>query len=165
MSFFRLGLILVLLWGIPFVVSALDYTDLYPHLPELPGFKAEPPSGSSVKAFGGMMIQAERTYRSGKKSLIARIHIGPAVTMMWMPFSMQVSYDNPEERLDTISIEGFPAKIIVHKKEKRGEVYVLLTQKGQPKALFTIDYEGLSWEEAQKCFSRFKLKDLVQKIP
>jgi len=162
---FRLFLALFFICGGAVVALALDYTDLYDHLPELPGFKAGPPSGSSVKAFGGMMLQAERPYYNGEKTLTAHIYVGPAVTMMWAPFSIQVSYDNPEERLDTVSIEDFPAKIIYHKKEKGGLLYVLLTQKGQPKALFSLEYHGLSWEEVEKYLPRFKLKDLVRKLP
>ncbi len=145
---------------------ALEYRDLYAHLPDLPGLKGQPPSGSSIKAFGGLMLQAQRLYQaSPQRTLEAQIHIGPAVTMMWMPFSIQVSYDNPEERLDTVSVEGFPAKLIWHKKEKRGELYVLLSEKGQAKALFTLQFQGFSWEEIQKFLPHFRLSELLPKLP
>ncbi|WP_297058090.1 hypothetical protein [Thermosulfurimonas sp.] len=149
----------------PGSVRALTYTDLYPFLPDLPGFKAEPPSGSSMQTPAGTFTSAERTYRAGAQTLHVRIVTGSMAQMMWVPLAMQISYDTPEERLETITIQGFPAKRLTRKKEKGGTLLILLSQeKTRTPALMIVECEGLTPAEAQKYLSSFRLKDLASKV-
>ena len=151
--------------GRPETVRALTYTDLYPFLPDLPGFKAEPPSGSSMQTPAGTFTSAERTYRAGARSLHVRIVTGSMAQMMWIPLAMQISYDTPEERLETITIQGFPAKRLTRKKEKSGTLLILLSrEKTRTPALMIIECEGLTPAEAQKYLSSFRLKDLASRL-
>ena len=157
-----LWIVLGFLWSFP--VWALDYTDLYEYLPDLPGFKAQPPSGMKVQTAGGVMVSAEREYRGSGPSLKVQIITGPMVAGMWLPFSMQFSYENPQEKLETTSIEGFPAKVLIRKPANSGEILVLLSSSNTPDALFVMHFQGLSPEEARKYIPSFRLKELASRL-
>ncbi len=154
---------LFLWWSTP--VWALHYTDLYAYLPDkLPGFEAQEPQGSVMQAFGAYILNVERSYQGPGRSLKVQITSGPTVASIWLPFAMQISYDTPEERMETIKVQGFPAKMIVRKKSLQVDIYVLLTPAGTPGALAILQFEGLSPEEAQKYLSYFKFREIAQKF-
>lgn len=158
-----LAVILVGLWVGP--ALGLNYTELYPYLPNLPGFKAGEPTGMTVTTPAGEMTTAERTYTAEARRLTVRIAVGGMVQGMWFPLTMQVSYDTPEERMESLKVEGFPAKRITRKKEKGGTLVILLSRENaSAPALFMMECEGLTPSEAQKYLRHFRLKELARKL-
>ncbi len=163
MKSFYLSLVAVLVWAV--IAFGLNYTDLYPYFPEIPGFKAEAPTGMTVTTPAGDMTTVERTYHSGGKTLRAQIMVGGMAQGMWYPLTLQISYDSPEERLETLTLEGFPAKRITRKREKGGTIVILLSKKNAfPLALFVLECQGITPTEAQKHLKHFRLKELAQKL-
>ncbi len=150
---------------LPGLALGLNYTELYPYFPEIPGFKAEAPTGMTVTTPAGEMTTVERTYRAGEKTLRAQLMVGGMAQGVWYPLTLQVSYDSPEEKLESLTVEGFPAKRITRKKEQAGTLILLLSPKGAfPVALFVLECQGLTPAEAQKHLKHFRLKDLARRL-
>ncbi|QJA06449.1 hypothetical protein FVE67_06370 [Thermosulfurimonas marina] len=158
-------LLALLVLALAFPLWALNYTDLYPYLPELPGFKASEPTGMKVATPGGEMVSAERNYEAGPRRLTARILMGQMAAGLWFPFAMQISYDTPEEKLESLKIEGLPAKRITHKKSPGGTLLVLLSrEKTALPALFMLECQGMVPAEVEPLLKHFRLSELARKL-
>ncbi len=153
--------ILALVLLIISVSFAQSYKDLYPYLIELDGWKASEPSGKQSKTFFGEMLSVERQYTQDGKSLKVQILKGSMVMAMWMPFSMVVEQDSPEQYMKTMEIEGFKAAIDHKKKENAGKVIIMVA----PTAAFIMDYNGIKdYNEALNLVKKFPLKKISMKL-
>ncbi len=148
-----------------FSQSDLSYKDLYKYLIDLKGWNCEKPTGSLLKTPMGTAINAKRSCRKENKGINVQILAGTMATMAWMPFSMVVEYDSPDEFVKTKNIDGFK-EVIMHQKGEGnpgGTIAILLYQTASaPYAIFVMNYENMDYKEAEKLVKKYPLKDMAK---
>jgi len=162
------------IWGclIIFVFStiamAASYSDLYPYLKKLPGWKADPPTGASVQLPDLHLITATRAYQKGKKTITAMIMIGPQALASWLPYAEGFKLDTPNELVTTQKIKDFYVQIIYDKQNHSGGILVELSapeDNGSRKAAaFHLSFNSMKPEEALKIAEKFDWKGMQKAV-
>ncbi|WP_457643248.1 hypothetical protein [Persephonella sp.] len=155
----KIYLLLLFILGFS-VVYAQSYQELYRYLVDLEGWKGEQPEGSEITAMYGRIITAERIYEKENSSLDVSIIKSPMASSMFAPFSMIQEVDTPEEHVKVFKLNGFPVGITHRKKEKSGEITVLLGEAG----IFSLQYTNLSEKETVNILKKFPLKEIAEKL-
>ncbi len=147
---------------------AANYSDLYPYLKKLSGWKAKAPTGASVQMPDLHLITATREYKKGKKSLTAMIMIGPQALASWLPYAEGFKLDTPNELVTTQKIKDFPVQIIYDKKNHCGGILVELSapeDSGSRKAAaFHLSFNSMGPEEALKIAEKFDWEGMQKAV-
>jgi len=163
-------------WGCLFIILAItttialaaSYTDLYPYLKKLPGWKADPPTGASVQMPDLHLITATRAYQKGKKTFTAMIMIGPQALASWLPYAEGFKLETPHELVTTQKIDNFSVQIIYDKQNHSGGILVELSSPeengSQKAAAFHISFNSMKPEEALKIAEKFDWKDIQKAV-
>ena len=160
-----LSLVFIVLIYSGFAIAIdLKYTDFYKYLVDLKGWKASKPTGSELKSPMGSTISSERTYRQGEKEMHVEIVLGQAAYGLWTPFTMGMTFENPEELFKTTKIKGLPAGLNHRKKDKNGAVIVLLANKPDLVIVFMINYLNMDYKEVLDIVEKFPLERMKQEF-
>ncbi len=165
---FMVALALVLPAAVSF---AADYDGFLPLLIDLPGWKAEPAEGADASAAGMKAVSANRTYENGERKIEASILVGIQAGAAWTPGNQEgYKMETPEGLMEVKKINGFMVSYIYEKASKSGGIVVLLRydeSKPDSGAVFAINFEGLTLDEAMKMAQRFswqKMKDQAARL-
>ena len=137
-----------------------SYTDLYPYLVDLKGWKGKKPTGSKMSGPFGMLITAQREYSNNNKSLDVTIFKGSMATAMFAPFAMITEMDTPTEYVKVFKFKGFKTGLSHNKQENSGEILIFLA----PDGIFSVKYTGMGYKEALDLIEKFPLKDISKKL-
>ncbi len=137
---------------------AADHTLVTPLLVDLKGWNAEPAGGMTMDMGSSKMINAVREYRQGDKELKAMMILGNQAMTQGSMQAMKT--ESAEGKMSISTIDGFKVQIFYDKKENSGGVMVLLGQKQQQGAMFTLLYKGLSEEEGLEAAKKFNWKEM-----
>ncbi len=136
------------------------YSELYPFLVDLKGWKAGAPTGMNMAGPTGEMVTAERRYERAGASLTASIVSGVGAYSAWTPFSMGITLDSPDTFMKTLSLKGYPAGVNHNKKDSSGVVVVLIKSAETNSVALVLDYQGIGPEEAISLAKRFPFKKI-----
>ncbi len=150
-------LIVLLLFSFSYAGS---YTDLYPYLVDLKGWKGEKPTGSKMSGPFGLVITAQRNYSKNNKSFEVTIFKGSMATAIFAPFTMITEMDTPTEYVKVFKFMGFKTGLSHNKQGNSGEIVILLA----PDGIFSVKYSGMGYKEALDLIKKFPLKDISKKL-
>ena len=139
------------------------YAELANLLVDIQGWEASDATGMNMSGPMGDMVNAVREYEKDGKSLSAQIIVGIAAQGAWAPFETGYSMDSSEILVKTMDISGFRVGISHEKKEDSGGIVVLLNAEGSS-GIFTLAYEGISYDEALSIAQRFPWKSIEEAI-
>ena len=134
------------------------YSKLCEHLKDLKGWQAEKCTGMNMTASPmGEVVSATRSYSMGDESVNAVIVSGMQATSYWAPFAYNMQMDSDDQFVKITKIKGFSVGIIYNKKDKSGNIAVLLKKSGNntPAALFNIGFNNMDWEKALDIAKKF----------
>ncbi len=162
----------VLALALPAAVSfASDYDGFLPLLIDLSGWNAEPADGADASAAGMKAVTANRTYENGDRKIEANLLVGTQAGAAWMPdYKEGYKMETPEGIMEVKKINGFMVSYIYEKESKSGGIVVLLQDdpsKPDMGAVFAINFEGITLDEALKTAQRFswqKMKDQAARL-
>jgi hypothetical protein len=162
----------VLLLALPALGAyAAGFDALLPLLIDLPGWEAEPADGAEATEEGVRAVTAYRNYASGNQSFDVNILVGMQAMMTWMPdYKEGFKMETLEEVMEVKNINGFLVFYTYEWENKSGGIIVLL-QGGEDNpdlgAVFAVDFEGLSLDEALNTAQRFdwaKMKEQIARL-
>ncbi len=145
-----------------------SFTQLYPCLKNLNGWKADPPTGANVQLPDMHLVTATRSYQKGKQLITALIMIGPQALASWLPYAEGFQLDTPDESVSTKTVNNFPIQIIYDKKNHSGAILVELSSQEdkdtKKAAAFHISFTSMKPEEALKIAEKFDWKEIQKKV-
>jgi len=136
------------------------YTDFYPYLVDLKGWKAEKPTGSKMSGPFGVALTVQRDYSRDGRRLEVTIFKGSMATAMFAPFTMITEMDTPTEYVKVFKFKGFKTGLSHNKQENSGEIIIFLA----PDGIFSVKYSGMGYKEALDLVEKFPLKDISKKL-
>ncbi|WP_457635169.1 hypothetical protein [Persephonella sp.] len=150
-------LIVLLLFTLSYAGS---YTDLYPYLVDIKGWKGDKPTGSKMSGPFGTAVTAQRSYIKDSKSLEVTIFKGSMAAAMFAPFTMITEVDTPTEYVKVFNFKGFKTGLSHNKQENSGEIIVFLA----PDGVFSVKYSGMGYKKALDLIGNFPLKEISKKL-
>ncbi len=163
----KIGLLVgILIVGLGFCAANAKmpaYDALTGLLVDIKGWEATAAEGSQMNhPMTGEMVSATRDYSKDGATFTANLIGGGPAQMAMMPFAMNFSLDSSDEMVKNEDIDGFKVHRQHYKSDKEGSVVVAISDTA-PAAVFVLNYEGLSAEDALEMVKKFPWKKM-QKI-
>ncbi len=137
------------------------YSKLCKQLKDLKGWEAEKCTGMNMTASPmGEVVSASRSYTKGEYSINAAIVSGMQASSYWAPFAYNMQMDSDDQFVKITKIKGFSVGIIYNKKDKSGNIAVLLKKSSNntPAALFNLGFDNMDWKKALDIAKTFDWK-------
>jgi hypothetical protein len=141
----------------PPALAAPDFKSLTPLLIDLPGFDGEKAAGMTMDVGSGPMTTVSRQYKRGAAHVGVTVVMGEAAKGALAPVQMKLSMETADGHMKTTEIAGFKALETYHDASKSGNVLIAVADA----TLFSLEYRGLSEDEAVGLAQKFDLKALA----
>jgi hypothetical protein len=142
-------------------LQAQSFQQLTPFLIELPGWQGGKPDGMAMQMPGASMITATREYERGNARLTAQIITGPAAQGALAPIRSGIKIETSDSRMSSSTVDGFAVLRTYQVADKSGAVMVALGAA----ALFSLNFEGVTEDEALALAQRFNWKAIQAALP
>ncbi|MDP1666839.1 MAG: hypothetical protein Q8L79_17150 [Methylobacter sp.] len=151
------GLVLV---GWSLVADAASYEALKPLLGDVPGWTGEAAEGASMDMEGMKMVTVSRHYQRGEAQSL-NVQVGLMPGAMGASMQMTMNMETDEAVMSTTTIDGFRVHQNHEKAQNSGAVVVILGGRDEKNsALFSVDYTGISAQEAMTMAKGFDWKKM-----
>jgi len=153
---FCLGIFLASVSSI-FAYQLPSYKTLCKELKDLPGWQAEQCEGMNMSGSPmGEMASAHRSYSKGNQRIEATIVCGMQAMGYWAPFAYKMQVETDKDFVKVTEVNGYGVGINYDKQTKTGSIIVRLTRgKKETKAVFLLNFENMSWQEALEIAKKF----------
>lgn len=161
MRVIRLLLCGLALLGWSLLADAAGYDALKPLLGDVPGWTGEKAEGANMDMEGMKMVTASRHYQRGQgQSLNVQVGLMPGAMVAPMQM-MGMNAETDEVLMSNSTIDGFRVHQNHDKLQNSGAIVVILGASGEKSStLFSMDYEGISIQEALATAKRFDWKKM-----
>ena len=132
-----------------------------PFLIDLDGWQGKKADGLSMEMPGNSMITATREYQRGAARLHAQIITGAAAQGALAATQTGMNIETSDGRMNTSTIDGFPASRTFNFKDKSGAIIVALGKS----AMFSVSFNGLADDEALTLAKKFDWKAIQAALP
>lgn len=140
-----------------------SYSELTQYLVDVKGWKAEEAAGVDIRGPYSSMVHAMRGYAKGNMTVDAQIIVGDVAQGSWEPFASGYAVDTPDILVKTVELSGYQVGINHEKKENLGMIVVLL-HTSDISGIFTLNYSGMSFENALDFAKKFPWKSMEDAI-
>jgi hypothetical protein len=140
-----------------FAASAgASFERFLPFLPDLDGWQAKKADGLSMDMPGNSMTTATRAYQRGGAQIHVAIIVGPTAAAALAPVITGMNIQTSDGHVLSSTIAGLKAMKSYTVKNKSGAIIVALGDN----ALFSLDYNGVTEDEAAPLVEKFDLKGI-----
>lgn len=161
MRVIRLLLCGLMLAGWSLAAGAASYEALKPLLGDVPDWTGEAAEGSSMDMEGMKVVTASRHYQRGEgHSLNVQVGLMPGAMAAPMQMMMGMNMETDEAIMNTTTVDGFRVHQNHEKAQNSGAVVVILGSNDKSGAIFSMDYVGVSAQDALAMAKRFDWKKM-----
>ncbi len=151
----------VVLIGWSLVADAASYEALKPLLGDVPDWVGDAAEGSGMDMEGAKMVTASRHYQRGEgQSLNVQLGLLPGAMAAPMQMMMGMNMETEEAVMNTSTIDGFRVHQNHEKAQKSGAIVVILGGDDKSSAIYSMDYTGISAQDALALAKRFDWKKM-----
>lgn len=161
MRVIRLMLCSLVLVGWSLAAGAASYEALKPLLGDVPDWVGDAAEGASMDMEGSKMITVSRHYQHGEgKSLNVQLGLIPSPMAAPMQMMMGMNMETEEAIMNTSTIDGFRVHQNHEKAQNSGAIVVILGGDDKSSAMYSMDYAGISAQDALAIAKRFDWKKM-----